>query len=62
MKRKEIALKWTLIWVIVGIDEVDSITDDMCTQSKSIFNDIDDFANKGSMKVDNFSFTIKKDS
>jgi len=34
-----------------GIDEVDSITDDMCTQSKSIFNDIDDFANKGSMKT-----------
>jgi len=33
-----------------GVDSVDSITDNMCTQSKSAFSDIDDFSKKGGMK------------
>ena len=36
---------------VLGVDSVDSITDNMCRQSKSAFNDIDDFSKKGGMKV-----------
>ena len=37
---------------ILGVDEADSITDNMCAQAKNVFNDVNDFANKGGMKVD----------
>ena len=39
---------------VLGVDSVDSITDNMCRQSKSAFNDIDDFSKKGGMKVNSW--------
>jgi hypothetical protein len=42
---------WKSSLILSGVDTTDSITENMCKQSKTAFNDPDDFSENGGVKV-----------